>query len=282
MKKINVAAEAVLNQMLEKYQYNGHNRSNSWEFCHETFKKYSEKKHLSEEDYDFLAVHLAFYLASWGMYRASSFLLRLDYRIHIDAIRIMMSKDYLNLFNANLYEENEKEYIKMLFGNGNAVGVYAELNNYYKVIRDEINKHRKRKHYEDEASETLITKILLGVYGCVPAYDRYFKDGIGLFGGQKHLNSSGKAIWQNNSKGLLYILNKTELGNEIKNGNIVSTYANYPFMKKVDMYFYLLGQSIEELADEYQENGYSKKEAIKKSKDEHYNAISKNYFKSEK
>jgi hypothetical protein len=30
------------------------------------------------------------------------------------------------------------------------------------------------------ASDTLITKILLGTIGCTPAYDRYFKSGLAL------------------------------------------------------------------------------------------------------
>jgi len=32
-------------------------------------------------DYDYLSLHHAFYLASWGMYRGSSFLLQKDYKV---------------------------------------------------------------------------------------------------------------------------------------------------------------------------------------------------------
>ena len=36
---------------------------------------------------DYLSLQLAFYLASWGMYRGSSFLIQKDYRVHIPVVR---------------------------------------------------------------------------------------------------------------------------------------------------------------------------------------------------
>jgi hypothetical protein len=36
-----------------------------------------------------------------------------------------------------------------------------------------------RKSFPHPARDVLVTKIMLGVFGCVPAFDRYFKDGFG-------------------------------------------------------------------------------------------------------
>ena len=60
-----------------KREQNG--RYLSWEHCHKAF---SQARGHSACDTDYLSLHLAFYLASWGMYRGSSFLLSKDYLIH--------------------------------------------------------------------------------------------------------------------------------------------------------------------------------------------------------
>ena len=59
---------------------------------------------------------------------------------------------------------------------------------YYKEIRSQVAETEVFK----DISETLITKILMGTLGCVPAYDRYFKSGLSLegVGIQKYGNNS--------------------------------------------------------------------------------------------
>jgi hypothetical protein len=44
-------------------------------------------------DDDALSLHLAFFLASWGMYRGSSFLLQKDYTIHRPVVRLLRSPE---------------------------------------------------------------------------------------------------------------------------------------------------------------------------------------------
>jgi len=46
---------------------------------------------------DHLCLHLAFYLASWGMYRGSSKLLQKDYKVHATSVKELMKKEYINL-----------------------------------------------------------------------------------------------------------------------------------------------------------------------------------------
>lgn len=46
--------------------------------------------------------------------------------------------------------------------------------NYYDVIRREV----RGSALKNNLSDTLITKILMGTLGCVPAYDRYFVSGV--------------------------------------------------------------------------------------------------------
>ena len=57
---------------------NENGRSLSWEHC---FRVFRDARTAPSPDYDYLSLHLAFYLASWGMYRGSSFLLQKDYKV---------------------------------------------------------------------------------------------------------------------------------------------------------------------------------------------------------
>ena len=59
-------------------------RFRSWEH---NYKVFHDARKNDNPDYNYLSLHLSFYLASWGMYRGSSFLLQKDYRIHIPIIK---------------------------------------------------------------------------------------------------------------------------------------------------------------------------------------------------
>lgn len=140
-------------------------RYRSWEHCYSHFMKARCNK---DVDYDYLSLQLAFYLASWGMYRGSSFLLQKDYRVHIPVVKKLLSERYDALAGIECVEfrkETNQELLKE---------INEFLNKYYDRIRHEV----KEQEIKKQLSYTLITKILMGTLGCVPAYDRYFKAGI--------------------------------------------------------------------------------------------------------
>ncbi len=62
-----------------------HHRYKSWEHCFSYFDK-------KEIDTNIACLHLAFYLAIWGMYRGSSFLLWKDYLIHIEVVKEILNR----------------------------------------------------------------------------------------------------------------------------------------------------------------------------------------------
>ena len=66
-------------------------RYRSWEHCYSHFMNARGR---NDVDYDYLSLQLAFYLASWGMYRGSSFLLQKDYRVHIPVVKELLSEKY--------------------------------------------------------------------------------------------------------------------------------------------------------------------------------------------
>lgn len=135
-------------------------RYRSWEHCYQTFQMCKAEQHLSDKNTNDLCLHLAWYLASWGMLR-NSFLMNYDYQIHAPVIRLLFSARYTDLFEANIHKFTEETYISKIM-----------------EISDEISKLYAPKNNGKMITDTLVTKILLGTMGCVPAYDSYFKAGL--------------------------------------------------------------------------------------------------------
>lgn len=154
-------------ERLSKAKPGGPNsREKSWEYCHKAFLDLHKKNFadLTDADYDYLALHLAFYLASWGMYRGSSFLLKRDYKTHIPAVKLIMEPKYDMLWDFDPAKQNANEVDLLLFGRTkekDANCLFEKLNNSYG---------------EDKPTDTLITKILLGTFACIPAFDTFFKE----------------------------------------------------------------------------------------------------------
>ena len=144
---------------------NENGRSRSWEHCYRVFR---DARTDSSPDYDYLSLNLAFYLASWGMYRGSSFLLQKDYKVLSPIVEKVLKPEYDCLFGIACADLRESE----------VQGSLEKLNKYiaahFGPIRDEV----AGRKVVSSVSPVLITKILMGTLGCVPAYDRFFVDGI--------------------------------------------------------------------------------------------------------
>jgi hypothetical protein len=142
-------------------------RDKSWEHCHRAFL--SNRFHTSESQVDYLALHLAFFLASWGMLRGRSFLLHKDYRVHIPVVAVIQDLRYAKLWDCSIESLQDDATIDLIL----------ECSKSIQKIYKEKSKQVNGKTTEGvDVSHTLITKILLGTFGCVPAFDRYFVKGL--------------------------------------------------------------------------------------------------------
>lgn len=152
-------------------------RYKSWEHCRNAFLKNRSSNY--EDVSDYLCLHLAFYLASWGMYRGSSFLLQKDYKVHRNVIKMILDERYESLWSVGVHElmEHPKEIELIVEVGKKIMDVYSNTYQTEKEIYCENGKNItiSRKNH---ASDTLITKILLGTFGCVPAYDQAFTSSI--------------------------------------------------------------------------------------------------------
>ena len=131
-------------------------RFKSWEHCYKAFSE--------NNNHDTLALNLAFYLASWGMYRGSSGLLWKDYKVHIPAIEII--KKFNELKSINWEKPKIEEILKLK----------EKLIDYYSNIN--FNNGKEQGLKKITATDTLISKIILGSLGCLPAFERYFNIGF--------------------------------------------------------------------------------------------------------
>lgn len=189
-------------------------RYRSWEHC---FRFFQAWRNGIRSDLDIAALQLGFYLASWGMYRGSSFLLQRDYTVHKRTIDALFSERFAALWKREIgSSRSDEEYADLILQAAGAV----------------------RSSYEPfgVASDTLVTKVLLGTLASLPACDRFFIDGF---------KRSGHPFYKVNSsfvKRMVEFCIKFAGALRQEQSKIaLASGADYPLMKLADMYFWQIG-----------------------------------------
>ena len=120
----------------------------SFDYCYNYFRTTSDLT----QDIEKSCLVLGFYLASWGMFRGSSFLLQKSIKHFEPTIRYIARLDK-SVWDIDVDKYDEKN-IQII------IKIYKDIKSLL------INKNN--------SDLTLITKVLLGVFGFVPAFDNYF------------------------------------------------------------------------------------------------------------
>jgi len=193
-------------------------RYKSWDNC---FQAFSVSKQTEIQ-----VLELAFYLASWGMYRGSGGLLQKNHLIHKGAVDIVYSKTNQKL-KCIQTTEIKRENIKA------ALAVKDELAKHYSSI---FFTRGADKPKSISPTDTLLSKIMLGTLGCVPAYDRYFIDGL------KEMKMEHTGFNEASLNELFNFIdkNKKEI-DQVQKLITAKTQRHYPLMKILDMYFWQIG-----------------------------------------
>ncbi|MCM2258538.1 MAG: hypothetical protein NDJ94_23145 [Vicinamibacteria bacterium] len=130
-------------------------RYSSFDYCFNYFQSFRDEpwRLVAREQIQTSCLQLGFYLASWGMYRGSTDLLQRSAR-HLEAVirEIAGAPGPMWRMDVDQYAEGTPMIIDTA--------------------------RRFRKALAGDASDTLVTKILLGTFGAVPAIDTYFKRGF--------------------------------------------------------------------------------------------------------
>ena len=186
-------------------------RYSSFDYCYNYFYGfYKEGKigQLSDENnWQESCLQLGFYLASWGMMRGSTLLLKKSARNFKKVIDLISGLDVkFWKIDANNYTDSN---IALLL--------------HFK------NELEKLQGYE-KTSDTLITKIMLGVFANVPAFDQYFRKSFSVHTFNKESLITIKQFYENNKE----LLDSNEIWTlDFKTGEY--TQNRYTKAKLIDM-----------------------------------------------
>lgn len=202
-----------------------HHRYRSWDHCYNYFRQLPHVNIDCERDH--AALQLGFYLASWGMYRGSSFLLQHTYTIHRGVIDILAEYRFRPLWEYEYGTGQHDTMLRLLI-----MDVVNAIKANYKPFVS--------KGGSQQPTDTLVTKIILGTLGCLPACDRFFIDGF------KKTNLSFSSLNQQFMERIsdFCASNIDELFDVQKEIQDVTGF-HYPMMKLVDMYFWQIGYDLD-------------------------------------
>ena len=165
------------------------------------------------------------------MYRGSSFLLWKDYKIHRYAIREVLRPEYdsLLILDCDSAEASAMAIPRIL--------ALAD------AIRNAYVTHIKTVDGEREnidITDTLVTKIILAVLACTPAYDTYVIEGI---------RDAGIPFSRLNERHLTALFDfyrdHADAFKSVRR-RISEAGMRYPLMKLLDMYFWERGRKLSE------------------------------------
>lgn len=130
----------------------------SFDYCFNYFQSFRDDGEAlaSPSNMQTSCLQLGFYLASWGMLRGSSSLLRRSAKHYEPVISTIGS------IPSEVWSADAGDYTSSTI----------------EALLDTAR--RLRRALTDRASDTLVTKIMLGVFGNVPALDAYFKAAFGV------------------------------------------------------------------------------------------------------
>lgn len=131
----------------------------SYDFCYGYFQ--THRYHLTE-NMELSCLHLWAYLASWGMLRGSSQLLK---ECSMKILSVVVN--YIDKLPEELWTLDVSKY-KSIRARKRIIKVFNELKEKLQSIKFEEN------NKSISATTTLITKIMIGTLGCIPAFDQNF------------------------------------------------------------------------------------------------------------
>lgn len=133
-------------------------RFTSFDYCYNHFQSHRHNPPglAITENLERSCLHLGFYLASWGMYRGSSTLLKRSLAYLRPVVEELAS------LRPSVWDVDANAYTSGSIG----------------AILDAAD--RIRGAFPRAVTDTLVTKILLGTLGSVPALDSYFVRGFGV------------------------------------------------------------------------------------------------------
>lgn len=189
-------------------------RLSSFDFCFNHFQAAYERgdvEDLADGNLETSCLQLCQYLASWGMYRGSGQLINKSMQAYVPVIEWVASDDH-QLWRLDLDAYDADTLARLLAGQT--------------ALSDALG---------FSVSGTLATKVMLGIFGCVPAFDRFFRIGFGASGfRRKHLRQL-RSFYDEHAESI----DRERVATIAFSGS--ETTRNYTAAKVVDMVFFVEG-----------------------------------------
>jgi hypothetical protein len=194
-------------------------RFSSFDYCFNHFRSLQQgdlaKALDAPRQMELACLQLGFYLASWGMYRGSGQL------IHHSARRLVPTVEAIVRAPSDIWSIDSVDY------NDRAQETILS-------VAEDL-----RPTLPGSASDTLVTKIMLGVFGCVPALDSYFVRGFGIGSSRPLRISTLAAIGEYSAVHRDQL--KTQCINTLDFASGSETSRRYTTAKIIDMVFFVHG-----------------------------------------
>ena len=194
-------------------------RYSSFDYCFNYFQARREAGRIADltagAELQLACLQLGFYLASWGMYRGSTVLLQRSVA-YLKPVIAAIADSPTDAWDIDAHDYSREAGRKLL-----------------------DTAARIRGAFLDGATDTLVTKIMLGVFGSVPAYDTNFRKGFGtaVFG-ESSLMRVGR-FYRENAE----VIERYRIPTlDFDSGR--DTERRYPRAKVIDMIFFIEGGAI--------------------------------------
>lgn len=195
----------------------------SFDYCYNHFRSFypNNIQTIAQSNMELSCLHLGFYLASWGMYRGGAPISKKSIVIYEKVMNLISKLDWRSLWDIDINNYSD-ENIELLL-----------------KFRNKLREKEVLDLGSSIPSDTLVTKIMLGVFGNVPAFDRYFCKSFKSTTFTKH--SLGKlATFYREKKDIIDNLYKRPTNKTLKLNENQKTFP-YPRVKIVDMAFFWEG-----------------------------------------
>ncbi len=236
--------EETIFQVFFKDTKKKNHRYKSWVHCYKFFRKRPKNSNKIEKWLDLAALNLSMYLASWGMWRGSTFSIDLDYKFYKYAVDIIIKKEFDSLWNLDISKWEQKDLKESI-----SPIITKLINQLKNGLKQKLKKSGSKKT-EKNVTDTLITKIIMGTIGCLPAFDKFFRDGKkGIKIITCKLDTKRKNAFNSLIDFYFEVPNKVQLDrvkdkiDSWEKKNYGNDCIAYPIMKLIDMHFWIRGKN---------------------------------------
>lgn len=138
-------------------------RERSWDFCF----NYFQDNQRPTQNMELSCLQLGYYLASWGMLRGSAFLFKETNALHYRSVIEVIEEHNAAMSGLDVDRYNEASALE-------------DLDAAWHALKGALLP-------DGGSSTTLVSKVMMGVWGCVPSYDTYFMRTMTELAGDKKI-----------------------------------------------------------------------------------------------